>query len=109
MKNMKIIPEEIIVKTKFVDQAVLKAIISLNFGDFTVKGFRVMHSEFKNDNGDELWLTPPSYFGGMRWHPIFFMPDKELWKQVEAKVWQEYKIQREEFYKKQYDLKDEPA
>lgn len=107
MKLMNIIPEEIIVKVKFVDQAKLKAIISLDFGDFTVKGFRVMQSEFKNDNGDELWLTPPSYLGGTRWHPIFFVPDKELWKQLESKIWEEYKIQREEFHRKQFDLKDE--
>jgi len=105
---MKINIEEIQVKTKFVDQAILKAIISLDFGDFTVKGFRVMKSPYKNDNGEELWLTPPSYQGaGGKYHPIFFIPDKELWKKLEEKVWKDYKIQREELYRKQFDLEKE--
>ena len=105
---MKINIQEIQIKIKFVEQEKLKAIISLDFGDFIIKGFRVMKSEYKNDYGDELWLTPPSYQGaGGRYHPIFFMPNKELWKQLEKKVWEEYRIQIKEFYKKQFDLKSE--
>lgn len=105
---MKINIEEIQVKIKFVEQQILKAIIGLDFGDFTIKGFRVMKSEYKNDYGEELWLTPPSYQGaGGHYHPIFFVPDKELWKKLEKKIWEEYHIQLEEFHKKQFGLKDE--
>ncbi len=105
---MKINIEEIQLKIKFVEQEKLKAIISLDFGDFTVKGFRVMKSNYKNDCGEELWLTPPSYRGGGgSYHPIFFIPNKELWKKLEKKIWKEYQIQKEEYYKKQFDLKDE--
>jgi|SRR3989338_1629430 len=104
---MKINTNDIQVKIKFVDQEKLKAIISLDFGDFTIKGFRVMKSDYKNDNGEELWLTPPAYLGGGKYHPIFFMPNKERWKELEKKIWEEYKIQRKEFHKKQFDLKDD--
>lgn len=102
---MKINIEEIEVKIKFVDQALLKAIITLDFGDFVVKGFRVMKSNYTDNNG--LWLTPPAYPAGGEYHPIFFMPNKERWQELEKKIWEEYEIQREEFHKKQFDLKDE--
>jgi len=105
---MKINIDEIIVKIKFIDQKKLKAIGSLDFGDFIIKGFRVQESEFENIKGDKLWLTPPSYQGsGGKYHPIFFIPEKELWKQLEAKVWEEYYKQSKEYFKKQFDLENE--
>ena len=86
--------EEIIVRVKIIDQKKLKAIISLDFGDFIVKGFRVMDSEYENPKGDKLWLTPPSYVGMGKYHPIFYMPNKDLWKHLEVKVWGEYYKQK---------------
>ena len=104
---MTINKDEIQVKTKFIEGEKMKAIISLNFGDFVVKGFRVSASEYENTQGDKLWLTPPSYRdSGGRYHPIFFIPNKKLWKELEGKIWREYKIQSEEHYKKRFDLED---
>lgn len=99
--------DEIKVKIKFIEEKKLKAIISLDSGVFIIKGFRIMESEFENKHGDKLWLTPPSYqdLGG-RYHPIFFIPNKELWEELEEKIWKEYYRQRDEYYKKQFDLKD---
>mgnify|MGYP001588880994 FL=1 len=100
--------EKVEVKIKFIEEKKLKAIMSLNFGDFVVKGFRVAQSEYPNESGDNLWITPPSYRdGGGRYHPIFFMPDKELWKQLEKRLWEEYYRQNKEHYKKRFDLNDE--
>ncbi len=105
---MKININEIGVKIKFLEQEKLKAIIGLHFGDFTIKGFRVMKSNYKNDYGDELWLTPPSYQGGNgSYHSIFYIPNKELWKELEKKIWNEYKKQKENYHKKQFDLDDD--
>lgn len=102
---MTISKDQIKVKIKFIEAQKLKAIISLNFDDFVIKGFRVTESEFENDRGEKLWLTPPSYRdSGGRYHPIFFMPNKELWKELENLIWDEYKIQSEEHYKKRFDL-----
>lgn len=102
---MTINKDQIKVKIKFIEAQKLKAIISLNFDDFVIKGFRVTESEFENDRGEKLWLTPPSYRdSGGRYHPIFFMPNKELWKGLENLIWDEYKIQSEEHYKKRFDL-----
>ena len=93
------------VKIKFIEEKKLKAIITLNFEDFVVKGFRVMESDYENDKGKKLWLTPPSYRdSGGRYHPIFFMPDKELWKELETKIWDEYNTQSEEHYNKRFNL-----
>lgn len=105
---MKISEDEIIVKIKFTEAKKIKAIISLDFGSFVVKGFRVMESQYENVNGDKLWLTPPSYQdSGGRYHPIFFMPDKERWKEIELMIWNEYAKQQTEHFKKRLDLSDD--
>ncbi|MBI4158116.1 MAG: hypothetical protein HY505_00625 [Candidatus Yanofskybacteria bacterium] len=97
--------EDIKIKVKVVDIGKLKAIISLDFGEYVVKGFRVQTSQYKNDRGDELWLTPPSYSDKAgRYHPIFFMPQKDLWQELEKKIWEEYYFQKDGHYKKVYDL-----
>ena len=102
---MTINKDQIKVKIKFIEAQKLKASIGLNFDDFVIKGFRVSESEFENDRGEKLWLTPPSYRdSGGRYHPIFFMPNKELWKELESFIWDEYKTQSEEHYKKRFDL-----
>jgi len=99
---------EIAIKVKFVEESKLKAIISLNFGEFTIKGFRVMTSEYKNCKGDKLWLIPPSYRDSAgKYHPIFFAPNKDLWKELENIIWDEYQKQQEEYYKKRFDMSKE--
>lgn len=50
---------EIKVKIKFIENKSLKAIISLDFGEFVIKGFRVQESSYNNENNQGLWLTPP--------------------------------------------------
>lgn len=105
---MKINKDEIVVKIKFTEAKKIKAIITLDFQSFVVKGFRIMESEFKNSKGDKLWLTPPSYRDSVgRYHPIFFMPDKDLWKEIELKILDEYEKQSIEHYQKRFDLKDD--
>lgn len=102
---MTINKDEIRVKIKFIEAQKLKAILSLNFGDFSVKGFRVTESDYPNMRGDKLWLTPPSYRdSGGRYHPIFFMPNKELWKELESIIWDEYAVQSDEHYKKRLGI-----
>src|SRR3989344_907779 len=104
---MKINIEEIELKIKILEDKKTKAIITLDFGDFVVKGFRITESEFVNVSGDKRWFMPPSYKGGPKWHPIFFMPDKELWQKLEKKVWKEYKIKNDEHQKKMLGISDD--
>ena len=93
------------IKIKIIEEKKIKAIISLVFDYFVVKGFRLSESEFTNSKGDKIWLTPPSYRdGGGKYHPIFFMPDKTLWQALELRILDEYEKQISEYHKKRFDL-----
>jgi len=92
---------------KIVEMDKLKAIVSIDFGDFKIKGFRVNASDYENERGEKLWITPPSYpDGSRRYHPIFYIPNKELWKKVESKLLDEYQKASKEHYEKRFDLND---
>jgi hypothetical protein len=104
---MKITLGDIKMKIKVLDDKKTKAMISLDFGDFIVKGFRVSESKFPNKEGEMLWLLPPSYLGGGRYHPIFFMPDKEMWSELESLIWKEYKTACDLHHKKRLGVSDE--
>lgn len=93
-------------KIKIIDEGKMKAIIGLDFGDFVIRGFRIQESKFPNKNGDMLWFTPPTYLGGGRHHPIFFVPNKDLWLQIEDKIWPAYKEKLDDHYKKKFGIKD---
>lgn len=103
---MKIKIEEIQTKIKILEDKKTRAIIGLDFGDFVIKGFRIMDSKFPNINGENLWLIPPSYQGGGHYHPMIFFPDKELWQKIEKMIWDEYEIKKKEHYKKYMGVKD---
>ena len=104
---MKINLEEIVFKIKILEDKKTKAIIGLDFGDIVVRGFRIIESQFENVNGEKLWLTPPSYQGGGRYHPIFFMPDKAQWQELEKRIWVEYATKKDEHYKKRLGVTDD--
>jgi len=105
---MKINKDEIVVKIKFTEARKIKAIISLDFEAFVIKGFRVQESQYENSRGDKLWLTPPSYQDGNgSYHPIFFMPNKEHWKELELKIWEEYDTQQKAHHIKRLDISDD--
>ena len=74
-------------------QNAMKAMVTLDFGGyFKVKGFRVQSSRFKNESGDLVWVTPPSYFSKGKYHPIFFSERKEWWKKMESKILEAYQF-----------------
>lgn len=96
---------EIKVNFKFIEAKKLKAIVSLEFNNFVVRGFRIQESNYPNAMGDNLWLAPPSYpDSGGKYHPIFFMTDKEEWKKLEQHIWEQYALRSEEFHKKRFGL-----
>jgi len=91
---------------KLLENGNLKAIASIDFGDFVVKGFRINLSAYKNESGENLWITPPSYKdGGEKYHPIFFIPDKALWKKLEQRLVIEYNKASNEYYQKRLNIK----
>lgn len=100
--------EKIVIKIKLTEGK-LKAIVGLDFGDVVIRGFRIQESQHENDRGEKIWITPPSYQGGGRWHPIAFFPDKELWKRIEVKIYDAYDAATKKRLTKAYDLSDEEA
>ena len=88
---MKIKIDEIEVKIKLSDKLDLKATAVIDFGDITIKGFRLSVSKHKNENLDSemLYLQVPCFFAG-KWREIVFINDKDKWKQIEKKVFEEY-------------------
>ena len=105
---MKIQIENVNVKFKFIENKNLKAIANLDFGEFTIKGFRIRSSQYKNDFGDNLWISPPCYQDkNGKYHPMFYIPNTDIWEEVEVKIWEEYYDKRKEHNKKKYGLEDE--
>lgn len=108
MSENKMEVENIKVGCKIIDYGELKAICSLDFGDFVIRGFRISRSKFDKtegsaEPGNSLWVVPPSYQEkGGKYHPMFFIPDKELWKQLEAHILKKYNETSEEQMKKRF-------
>lgn len=93
---------------KIVETEKLKAIVSIDFGDFKIKGYRILPSPNKNERGENLWVTPPCYKdGGGRYHPIIFLPNKKLWKKIESNLLDGFHKATDEHFKKRFDLDDE--
>jgi len=83
--------DKMTIKIKRIEGKPMKAMVGLEFEDFVIKGFRISESKFKNEFGENLWLTPPSYKDNSNeYHPIFFMPNKEEWEKLEKKILDEY-------------------
>lgn len=104
---MKINVDEIKLQIKILEDRKTKAIIALDFGEFVVRGYRITESKYENANGERLWLVPPSYPGGGKYHPIAYFTDKNLWLEVEKRIWKEFEVQKEEHFKKFMKVKDE--
>jgi DNA-binding cell septation regulator SpoVG len=98
------------VRVKPIEHEQLKAILSLDFGDWVIKGFRVLKSRYENQRGEMLWLVPPAYKDrNEKYHPIFFVTNKELWQALEERIWEEYHREMEAHYRKRFDLPEEGA
>ena len=101
--------EEIVIKIKILQDKKTKAIISLDFGDFVIKGFRVTESQFENKQGEKLWLIPPSYQSGGRYHTMFFMPNKQIWEELQERIMNEYKKELKNFNLKLHGIKEDDS
>ena len=79
--------DKVKIKVKITDSKGMQAMISVDFGPFNIKGFRIRKSDYKNRRGEYLWLTPPSYVAEGRYHPMFFSEDKAFWEKLEDKIY----------------------
>ena len=105
---MKIEIDEIVVKVKLTEGK-LKAIIALDFGEFVLHGFRIQDSQYDNEKGQKLWITPPAYLGGGKYHPMVFFPDKILWERIQTKIWNSFDEAMKVRLTKAYNLSEAEA
>lgn len=96
------------VNFKIIENKDLQAIASLDFGDFVIRGFRINKSKFidpADPNSQPLWIVPPSYKDNNgNYHPIFFMPDLSLWKEVETLIIACYRETLTKHYEKKFGI-----
>jgi hypothetical protein len=65
------------------DKGDTKAIVNISYDDIEINGFRISKSKY-DDN--ELWVQPPAYPSGGKYHKIFFLNNEAKWKQLEEKI-----------------------
>ena len=72
------------------NDAKLKATVILEYHGIKIKGFRVSNSIYENDDGQMLWVQPPSFNINGKYVPMVFIEDTEAWKLIEKKILQDY-------------------
>ena len=79
---MEYLPSDI--EIKLIEDEKWKAIVTLHFGKMVVRGFRIRISDISN----EFWVVPPSLYNQKtkRYHPIFFLEDKEKWAVIQKMI-----------------------
>lgn len=72
-----------------------KAVATITIGPFKIKGLRILESKWENRHGDYLWVVPPSYQSKIgKFHKAFYCENKEIWREIEDKILEEYKCQK---------------
>jgi hypothetical protein len=73
--------------TTEVNSTTVLARANLQISDWlTIKGFRIMHSKFRQDQTLDVYVQPPSIKTGDSWNDLVFFTPKELWREVEKKI-----------------------
>lgn len=104
---MEIDIEGILIKVKLITEGKLKAIVSLDFDSFVLRGFRIQESQYEDGKGRKLWIVPPSYRGGVKYHPIVFFPDKNIWEEIQERIFDAYQEAQKNRYGKAFDLSEQ--
>jgi DNA-binding cell septation regulator SpoVG len=84
--------DDIKVQIKMSSSSALLAQASVIFdGVIETKGWRIMPSTKVHPRFQEpLWIQPPSYHVGNMYKPIVYIANKEIYSQVEEKIFNEY-------------------
>lgn len=98
-KNTKIDISEITFRIKILESEDWKAMVTINFGWISIKGYRIKVSEFLGEHGEFLWVVPPCYRTMAGFKPIVHI-EKELWKKIEKLLVKEYRKKFEEYAEK---------
>ena len=62
-----------------------------------IKGWRISPSQHIHEKFQEnIWIQPPSYRAGYKYKPIAYISDKNLYSQIEEKIYDAYHKKRSE-------------
>lgn len=89
---MKINIDNIEVKIRILDKGETLAQAELIVFDvIEIKGWRVSNSKTINEKlSAQIWIQPPTYRRGFEYKPIAFINDKNLYEQLEKKIYEKY-------------------
>lgn len=105
MKIKKSDLEKVKIHVKVIEEEEFKAIVTLEFENWVVRGFRIFRSKKDRKGENPLWVVPPSYQDrNKKYHPIFYILEKPLWHELENRILEEYEKQQEIHYSKRFDL-----
>jgi hypothetical protein len=57
----------------------------IHFKGFTLKGFKLL-----KDDGDDIYVTPPSYLSSHGWRQLFRTDNPEDWNEIKETILFEY-------------------
>lgn len=95
---MKIDIKKLKFKIRIIEKEDWKAMITINFGDFNIKGFRIKTSEFLGKHGEYLWVLPPSYKSAFGYKSIIYIK-KDIWEDMQKEIVKAYLKEFENYSK----------
>ncbi len=82
------------------NEGILLATVELEYLGFIIKGFRVTRSDkLDRDTSDYVWIQAPAVNAGGKWIELVRINDKEIWQQVKVKIFKEYQIANDKYYR----------
>lgn len=93
---MKIEIEKVKFKVKILEDENWKAIVTVDFGIVSIKGFRIKTSEYMGNHGEFLWVTPPCHKSAAGYKSIVHF-NKDIWRELEKGIIGAYKEKFEEY------------
>jgi|GEM_PF-2233734 len=84
------------IEIKLSNKPNLMATVALGFGYLKIKGFRLSVSEHPNERmgKEKLYLQVPSIRMGQGYFKIVFIESKDLWQEIEKRVFEAYKSKK---------------
>lgn len=108
--NMSITIEDIEVHIKFPKKKsrnLLAQATVIFCGTIETHGWTVSKSEHQHSVFQEsIWIQPPRVGHGIYWKKIVWTKDKALWKQIEEKIYDTYRLKKIDYGPKDTDEED---
>ena len=89
---------KITITMKDKDNLIANATVSVKteiYGWITIKNFCIWKSPILNDRiQEQINITPPSFRGVGKFHPLIFVEDEKLWHALESRIYDAFHLER---------------